>query len=63
MSRIWMWLRALTSARRIRAELEEELAFHVEMETEENVRRGISSTRVARVACWPAQGTVESARG
>ena len=42
--------RAIVGRRRIDAEVDEELAFHLEHETEANVRRGMSPAEARRVA-------------
>jgi predicted permease len=57
--------RAIVGRRRIDAEVDEELAFHLEHETEANVRRGMSPVEARRVALATFGGfqqTAESVR-
>lgn len=55
------WVRSLRQRRRAHRELEDELAFHLEMETAANVARGMTPTR-ARQAALAAFGGVVQAR-
>lgn len=44
-------LRGLLQRRRATREMEDELRFHVEMETESNIKRGLSHAEARRVGC------------
>jgi putative ABC transport system permease protein len=55
------WVRSLWQRRRARRELEDELAFHLEMETAANLARGMTPAR-ARQAALAAFGGVVQAR-
>ena len=56
--RIAMWLRALAARRRMEAELDEEMRFHIEMEAEKHARQGVSHREARRRAAL-AFGSVE----
>jgi predicted permease len=47
---IWRSLRALVLRNRLEREMERELQFHLERETEANMKRGLSSEEVRRIA-------------
>jgi predicted permease len=47
---LWLRLRALARPRRVERELDEELQFHIEMQTRKNRRRGIDDLEARRVA-------------
>lgn len=47
---LWLKLRALIARDQVERELEAELRFHLELETEENVRRGLSPEEARREA-------------
>jgi putative ABC transport system permease protein len=55
---IWLKLRALLAPTRTEREIDDELRFHIEMETEENVRRGMMP-RDARREAFRRFGGVE----
>jgi putative ABC transport system permease protein len=55
------WVRSLRQRRRVHRELEDELAFHLEMETAANVARGMTPAK-ARQAALAAFGGVVQAR-
>src|SRR5688572_17732250 len=48
--RIVMWLQSLASKRRIERELDEEMRFHIDMEAEKHVRRGVPPDEARRRA-------------
>jgi len=48
--RIVMWLRGLAAKRRIESELDEEMRFHIDMEAEKHVRRGLPADEARRRA-------------
>jgi predicted permease len=50
MRAVAMWLRALFSRRSVESEMSKEMRLHIEMETEENIRRGMSPAEAARRA-------------
>ncbi|HEX6465556.1 MAG TPA: permease prefix domain 1-containing protein, partial [Vicinamibacterales bacterium] len=50
MIRLLSYVRGLGRRRRIGAELEEEMQFHLEREIEANVRRGMSPAEAKRIA-------------
>ena len=56
-----MWLRALLARRRVESEMEKEMRFHVELETQHNVERGMSPGDARRSAML-AFGGVERAK-
>src|SRR5690242_1620892 len=63
--RFALWLRAMLSRRRVESDLERELRLHVELETEENVRRGMTpgeARRRALVAFGGVEQTKEAVR-
>jgi predicted permease len=49
-NKLWRRGRALFTVRRIEQELEREMRLHLEMETEENIRRGLHPDEARRVA-------------
>ena len=62
---LWFQLRALVTGRRISREIDREMAFHVEMETANNIRAGLSpdeARRLAHVAFGGRQRFREEAR-
>src|SRR5689334_9353908 len=62
---LWFRLRALVARRRIAREIDREMAFHVEMETANNIRAGLSpdeARRLAHVAFGGRQRFREEAR-
>lgn len=62
---LWFRLYALVTGRRIAREIDREMAFHVEMETANNIRAGLSpdeARRVANVAFGGRQRFREEAR-
>jgi predicted permease len=59
------WLRALLRRDEVERELDEELRFHLDMQTEENIRRGMDpaeARRQARVAFGGVEGHKEASR-
>jgi len=59
-------LRGLVTRRRAERELDEELRFHIEMETQANTAEGMSAAEARRVALRDLGGvtqTTESVRG
>jgi putative ABC transport system permease protein len=50
LTRLVAYFRGVAGRRRIHAEADEELAFHVQQETEENIRRGLSPSDARRLA-------------
>jgi predicted permease len=48
--RIIMWLRALVSRRAMESELDEEMRFHIDMEVEKHMRRGVPAGEARRRA-------------
>jgi hypothetical protein len=54
-------LRALLQRRRVSRELDDELRFHVEMEAESNIKRGLSPVEAHRAALL-ALGGVEQTK-
>src|ERR1700693_4369856 len=54
-------VRAMLDARRLDRELEEELRSHIEMETEANVRRGMSPAQARRQALLEFGGIAQTA--
>jgi predicted permease len=56
-----MWLRALVRKRRVESEMEREMRFHLELETENNIRLGLP-TAEARRRAFVAFGGVERAK-
>ena len=54
-------VRAMMDARRLDRELEEELRSHIEMETEANVRRGMSPAQARRQALLEFGGVAQTA--
>ncbi len=61
MHRVRMWLRALVARRSVERDLERELQFHIERETQENLRRGLAPAEARRQALL-AFGGVERHR-
>ncbi|HMA23895.1 MAG TPA: ABC transporter permease, partial [Gemmatimonadaceae bacterium] len=62
---LWFRLHALLTGRRVSREIDREIAFHVEMETEHNLRAGLSpaeASRLAHVAFGGRQRFREEAR-
>jgi putative ABC transport system permease protein len=55
---VWLKVRALLTPRRVERELDDELRFHLEMETEQNLRRGMRP-REARREAYRRFGGVE----
>ncbi len=53
-------LRGLLQRRRVARELDDELAFHIEMETQKNVARGMSPSDARRQALASFGGTVQT---
>src|SRR3982751_1079532 len=47
---IWFHLRALLQPEKVNAEFDEELRFHIERETAENIKRGMNAEDARRVA-------------
>ncbi len=47
---VWLKLRALARRRTVEAELGEEIAFHIERETEKNLHKGMTQTEARRAA-------------
>ena len=65
LARLSLWLRALLRRRRVESELDRELRLHLELETEENVRRGMApdeARRRALVAFGGVEQTKEAVR-
>src|ERR1043166_4789950 len=63
--RLWFRLRALLAGRRVSNDIDREMAFHVAMETEQNLRAGMSpdeASRLAHVAFGGRQRFREEAR-
>jgi putative ABC transport system permease protein len=56
-TRIATSIRGLLQRRRVAREMDDELAFHVEMETEANIERGLSPTEARRRALGDLGGT------
>ena len=54
------WLRGLFQRRRVERELDDELAFHVEMETQARVSRGMDPAEARRTALRDFGGTVQA---
>lgn len=52
----WKSLRALLRRETVESELSEELAFHIEMETEKNIRAGLSPAEARRAALVSFRG-------
>jgi predicted permease len=50
LQKIWRWLRSLGQRRAVKQEIDEELRFHVEQRTAENVAAGMSPEEAAREA-------------
>ena len=50
MRSLWLWLRALLLRRRVEGEMRREMELHVELETEANMRRGMSEADAQRAA-------------
>ena len=50
LARLTLWLRALLRRRHVESELDRELRLHLELETEENVRRGMTPNEARRRA-------------
>ena len=64
-ARLSLWLRALLRRHRVESELDRELRLHLELETEENVRRGMApdeARRRALVAFGGVEQTKEAVR-
>jgi hypothetical protein len=62
---LWFRLRGLVTGRRITREIDREMAFHVDMETANNIRAGLTpdeARRVAHVAFGGRQRFREEAR-
>ena len=65
LARFTLWLRALFRRRRVESELDRELRLHLELETEENIRRGMApdeARRRALVAFGGVEQTKEAVR-
>jgi hypothetical protein len=65
LARLRFRLRALLERRRLEAEMQEELASHLRLETERNLARGLSpeaARRAARLAFGPADKIAEECR-
>ncbi len=65
LARLSLWLRALLRRRRVESELDRELRLHLELETDENVRRGMApdeARRRALVAFGGVEQTKEAVR-
>jgi predicted permease len=50
MRAIWLWFRALVLRRNVEDEMQKEMRLHLEMETEENIRRGMTPGEARRRA-------------
>ncbi len=50
MKRLWIALRGIFSRSRVEADLEEEMQFHLDMETEANITKGMDPKEARRVA-------------
>src|SRR5262245_8106680 len=61
LNRLWTRLRALLRKSEVERELEEELRYHIEQQTEQNIRLGMSPEE-ARYAARKALGGVEQAK-
>jgi hypothetical protein len=48
--KIWRWLRSLGQRRAVKQEIDEELRFHIEQRTAENITAGMSQEEAAREA-------------
>src|SRR5256885_16217418 len=65
LTQAFMWLRALVRRTRVETEMSRELRSHIEMETAENVRRGLTyedARRAALVAFGGMDKTMEEVR-
>ncbi len=65
LSRATLWLRALLRRRRVESELERELRLHLDLETDENIRRGMppdEARRRALVSFGGVERTKEAVR-
>src|SRR5262245_20412734 len=65
LDRLIAYAREIVRRRQIESEIDEELAFHIENETEANIRRGMSPTEARRIALRDLGGldfTTESVR-
>jgi predicted permease len=60
MLRMRAYLKGLVRRRRIDAEVDEELQFHVEMETQENIARGMAPAEARRVALRDLGGVTQA---
>ncbi len=58
LTRLTAWLHGMLRRRRIDAEVDEELAFHLQQEIDANVARGMSSTEARRAALRDLGGLV-----
>ena len=54
------WLRGLLQRRKAEREIDDELAFHLEMETQANVERGMSHAAARRAALKAFGGIVQA---
>ena len=65
LARLTLWLRALLRRRHVESELDRELRLHLELETEENIRRGMTlgeARRRALVSFGGVEQTKEAVR-
>ena len=54
------WLRGLLQRRRVEREIDDELAFHVDMQTQAHIERGMDPVEARRTALTNLGGTVQA---
>jgi len=60
MRALWLWLRAMFSRRQVERDMRREMQLHLDMETEANIRRGMSPTDARRAALLAFGGVAKA---